>query len=287
MRRFLAQRWPWIVSIAIHAVALTLLLSNLADSRSKAASVPAQVEMALSPQLAMPAMPAPDQVKPVETSREVAEVRPLDEVEVQEPQALQEQPPEELQERKPDEIRAVEAISLAEKMPQLAEAQPVIPAEVKATTPPPPKPPAKPPAPDVVKAPPPAPPSPMPPGQAPVQAAPAAASTPPQLASLPPSLARPGADADYLATLLAWLEKHKEYPREAQRRRQQGTAILYFELDRQGRVLNYRIKTSSGFAELDREVEAMIRRAEPLPPMPADMTQAKLELQVPVQFRLR
>ncbi len=87
--------------------------------------------------------------------------------------------------------------------------------------------------------------------------------------------------------ILAWLEKHKEYPRQSQLRRQQGTAVLHFELDRQGRVLRYRIRTSSGFPELDREVEAMIKRAEPLPPMPADMTQAKLELLVPVQFRLR
>ena len=52
-------------------------------------------------------------------------------------------------------------------------------------------------------------------------------------------------------------------------------------------MLSYRIKSSSGFPEPDREVEAMTKRAEPLPPIPADLAQAKLELQVPVQFRLR
>lgn len=58
-------------------------------------------------------------------------------------------------------------------------------------------------------------------------------------------------------------------------------------LDRSGRVLSYRIKSSSGFPEPDREVEAMTKRAEPLPPIPADLAQTKRELQVPVQFRLR
>lgn len=236
--------------------------------------MPAQIEMALSPQIATPAMPAPDTAKPVEQRQELAEAKPIDEV----------------REQRPDEVRAVETIPLAEPMPQLAEAQPVIPAEVKAVMPQP-KPVVKTPASVVAKTPSPlppsAPPSPVPLVEAPVRAAPAAAPAPPQLVALPPSVGRPGADADYLASVLAWLERHKEYPRESQRRRQQGTAILYFELDRQGKVLNYRIKTSSGFAELDREVEAMIKRAEPLPPMPADMAKAKLELQVPVQFRLR
>jgi protein TonB len=283
MRRLLARRWPWIVSTVAHGAVLAVVALNLLDARSKAASVPAQIEMALSPEIATPTIPQPDQLRPVETSREVAEVKPR-------PEELTERRPEEVAEQRPDEVRAAEAIPLAEPMAELAEIQPVIPAEAPAVPWPPPKPLVKPPAPVAVKAPPssPAPPIPAPPTIAPAQAAPPpAVPAPPQLAALPPAAGRPGADADYLASILAWLERHKEYPREAQRRRQQGTAVLAFELDRQGRVLSYRIKTSSGFAELDREVEAMIKRAEPMPPMPADMTQAKLELQVPVQFRLR
>jgi protein TonB len=98
---------------------------------------------------------------------------------------------------------------------------------------------------------------------------------------------RPGAAADYAAVLRAWLEKHKEYPRRAQRRRQEGMALLHFVMDRDGRVLDYRIQESSGHALLDREVERMIERAQPLPEMPAEMQQARLELVVPVQFLLR
>lgn len=97
----------------------------------------------------------------------------------------------------------------------------------------------------------------------------------------------PGAAADYMALLQAWLEKHKEYPRRAQLRRQEGTALLYFVMDREGRVITHRLQESSGHRLLDREVEEMIKRAQPLPKMPDHMDQAQLELVVPVQFFLR
>lgn len=97
----------------------------------------------------------------------------------------------------------------------------------------------------------------------------------------------PGASADYLSYLLAWLQKHKEYPREAQRRRLEGTALLYFEMDRQGRVQTSQLQRSSGHASLDAEVQALLRRAEPLPVPPAEIQGERIKLIVPVQFFLR
>lgn len=293
MRRLFSRRWPWVVSTLVHGIALAALALNLVDMRSKAASVPAPIEMALSLQIATPTEPQPEQAKPVETARAVPQVTPPDRVKPVEarPDMTEVQPPDEIEEQRPEEVTLAEAIPLVEPMPELAETQAVVPTEARPVPPPPPpKPVVKPSTPVVARTPPPpAPPSPTSPVTAPIQAAapPAAAPSPPQLAALPPSVGRPGADADYFAVILAWLEKHKEYPRQSQLRRQQGTAVLHFELDREGRVLSYRIRTSSGFPELDREVEAMLKRAEPLPPMPAEMTQARLELQVPVQFRLR
>lgn len=96
-----------------------------------------------------------------------------------------------------------------------------------------------------------------------------------------------GAPADYLALLRSWLERHKEYPRRAQLRRQEGTALLYFAMDRQGRVLDYRLQRSSGYPILDGEVEEMIRRAQPLPAAPDGFSGSKLEFVIPVRFHLR
>lgn len=96
-----------------------------------------------------------------------------------------------------------------------------------------------------------------------------------------------GDSQDYTATLLAWLEQHKEYPRTARNRRQQGTVMLYFMMDRQGRVSVSRIEQSSGYKALDAEALKMLERAQPLPAIPDAMPNEKLELVVPVQFFLR
>jgi periplasmic protein TonB len=104
--------------------------------------------------------------------------------------------------------------------------------------------------------------------------------------AVPDQAGSPGA-ADYMSLLQAWLEKHKQYPRRAQTRRLQGTALLYFAMDADGRVLSFRIERSSGHALLDAEVEAMIRRATPLPAVPPSLRGARLEFVVPVQFVLR
>lgn len=96
-----------------------------------------------------------------------------------------------------------------------------------------------------------------------------------------------GKTDDYAATLLAWLEKHREYPRRARMRRQEGTVLLHFVIDRNGRVLEHRIEKSSGFSILDEEVLKMLQRAQPLPAMPDDIDMEQLALAVPVQFFLR
>lgn len=99
--------------------------------------------------------------------------------------------------------------------------------------------------------------------------------------------ARSRQPADQPVSLQPWLERHKEYPRHARLRRQEGRVLLYFRIDRAGRVLDYRIEQSSGYSLLDGEVRRMIERAQPLPAMPASMDQSSLELVVPVQFFLR
>jgi len=96
----------------------------------------------------------------------------------------------------------------------------------------------------------------------------------------------PGETADYMMQLQAWLERHKGYPRRARLRHQEGTALLYFVMDGNGRVLEYRLEKSSGHALLDREVKEMIERAQPLPRIPEHMQQTRLELVVPVRFSL-
>lgn len=116
---------------------------------------------------------------------------------------------------------------------------------------------------------------------APVQQADAAAA--PSAADL---ARRATAKANWEGLLLAHLEKHKRYPKSAKRRNQQGTCFLHIRMDRSGNVLSYELKRSSGVETLDEEVLRMIERAQPLPPLPPEMTAAVFDFVVPVAFTL-
>lgn len=93
--------------------------------------------------------------------------------------------------------------------------------------------------------------------------------------------------SEYLSRLQTWLRQHKEYPRRARFRRQEGTTFLRFVIDRDGRLRDYGIEKSSGHELLDRAVIDMIERSRPLPPIPSHLERSSLALTVPVQFVLR
>ncbi|MGD1879789.1 MAG: energy transducer TonB [Kiloniellaceae bacterium] len=97
----------------------------------------------------------------------------------------------------------------------------------------------------------------------------------------------PGQSADYAALLSAWLEKHKEYPRRAKLRRQEGTAQLHFVIDNKGQLLEFEIKESSGYKLLDDEVAAMVQRAAPMPVPPPGLGGDRFSYTVPVLFNQR
>jgi periplasmic protein TonB len=83
------------------------------------------------------------------------------------------------------------------------------------------------------------------------------------------------------------LQRSQRYPAAARSRNEQGVVLLSFSLDRDGHVLAHSIARSSGYADLDNEVMAMIMRAEPLPPFPTSMPQPRIDLTVPIRFSLR
>ncbi len=181
--------------------------------------------------------------------------------------------------KQPEPLPEPEPLKLDEPPPELLAEEPEAPVVLPKQRPERPRPPRKlEPKPEVLPepaaAPPPAPPQPQPP----VQVASAPPAAPPQPAAPPPS---------YLAQLVAELERHKSYPRSAQSRRQQGTALLRFTLTRDGHVAEWRIERSSGHDRLDDAVEAMIRKADPLPPLPPEIRGDRLDLVVPVSFVLR
>lgn len=64
-----------------------------------------------------------------------------------------------------------------------------------------------------------------------------------------------------------------------------GTAVVTFTLDRNGRVISRSIAKSSGSSVLDDAALTMINRANPMPRFPAAMPQESVTFTVPIRYR--
>jgi len=104
-------------------------------------------------------------------------------------------------------------------------------------------------------------------------------------AAMPATVPGPDLAANYRAMISAWFETHKHYPDSARQRGEEGSAGLSFRVDRFGRVVDYTLLTSSGYADLDQGVDQMMRGAQ-LPPFPPGMKQLEIEITVRIGFSL-
>jgi len=95
------------------------------------------------------------------------------------------------------------------------------------------------------------------------------------------------ATARYEQLLVAWLEKHKKYPRRAKRLRIEGEGMLRILIDRTGQTRQVSLERRTGNRLLDKAALEMARRANPFPPMPENDPRRKMEFIVPVAFVLQ
>lgn len=262
-------RWTgsFVFVLALHAGAVAAAL-GWTHADAPYAPPPAAVMLELAPLAAAPettaneappapefsdAVPEPQEPPPIDLKPmkiELAEAEPPPPVEI---------PP-------PDTVEVV-----------LPEPEPPPPVDLK---PPPPKPrPVEKPKPPQEKKPPAVAAAPQAtPEQAPRATAPMAGATPePPSASLP----------TWRGLLQRHLARHKRYPSEAQRSRQEGMPYVRFTMSRDGRVLAASIHRPSGIAALDQEGLDLLARAQPLPPLPLDQPGETMEIIVPIQFSLK
>jgi protein TonB len=91
----------------------------------------------------------------------------------------------------------------------------------------------------------------------------------------------------YKAKIQRKLERYKKYPPRARSERQEGIATVRFTVNRAGQVVSFELLKSSGYPILDDEVAALLRRVNPFPAMPPEITDSTLILTAPIQFALR
>ena len=95
------------------------------------------------------------------------------------------------------------------------------------------------------------------------------------------------ATARYEQLLVAWLERHKKYPRRAKRLRIEGKGMLRILIDRTGRTQQVTLEQRTGNRLLDQAALKMAQRADPFPPIPDNDSRRELEFIIPVVFALR
>lgn len=87
--------------------------------------------------------------------------------------------------------------------------------------------------------------------------------------------------ATWQSQLMAHLERRKRYPPGAQSRGERGIVYVRFTIDASGNVQSVTLSRSSGHAELDQEVLALVRRASPVPAPPPGVQR---DIIAPVRF---
>ena len=122
------------------------------------------------------------------------------------------------------------------------------------------------------------PPQPETPATPPAATSPAPAPTP-----SPPAPAKPSpAVVSWQQAMVARLDRFKSYPSQANGA--EGTVTVSFRIDRQGKVVGSQVAKSSGSSVLDAAALALIKRASPFPPPPAELSDADLSIVVPVRY---
>ncbi|GGY60116.1 hypothetical protein GCM10007071_03210 [Marinobacter zhanjiangensis] len=91
----------------------------------------------------------------------------------------------------------------------------------------------------------------------------------------------------YLGKLASHLARYRDYPRRARRLGQEGTPVVIFEFDRNGKLLEARLRDSSSHRLLDEAALELLRDASPLPEVPESMTGQSFTYTLPVGYKLR
>ncbi len=84
--------------------------------------------------------------------------------------------------------------------------------------------------------------------------------------------------------VMLWLQQHGEYPLQAERYGLKDTVTVEFAINRQGRILYYKLIGRSQWYLLNTAVREMMDSASPVPPMPPEIAMDEMTFTVPVRF---
>jgi protein TonB len=93
-------------------------------------------------------------------------------------------------------------------------------------------------------------------------------------------------ELNYEDQVLLWIKRHGAYPYDAAMYRLEDTVTLKFAINRQGKILYYKLIKRSKWDLLNRAVKRMMDRSSPVPPIPPEIGKKEITFTVPVRFEL-
>ncbi len=129
-----------------------------------------------------------------------------------------------------------------------------------------------------------------PPPRHPTPPAEPAPSTPQQETPPPATVSNAIVQAEkqsYRSALRAAILAQQKYPRQAQRRRMEGTVTVGFTLLKNGSIQNIHVQQSSGHRLLDKAATNAVKRVGHFKPIPEKYKKSRWEFEIPVVFKLR
>ncbi len=92
---------------------------------------------------------------------------------------------------------------------------------------------------------------------------------------------------DYAKMIKEKIQENWIYPAEAKKKGIEGRTLIFFSLDRDGRLMGIRIKSSSGNKLLDDEAKRAIHSSAPFPPFPGQLMFTKLNIVAEFDYVLK
>ncbi len=92
---------------------------------------------------------------------------------------------------------------------------------------------------------------------------------------------------EYINVVTKRVQNNVVYPWAAKQGEMQGTVKLELSIDSSGKLLEVKIKESSGFSIFDENAASMVKRLAPYPPFPAELTKKNLRMDIPIAYKLK
>lgn len=81
--------------------------------------------------------------------------------------------------------------------------------------------------------------------------------------------------------------KKQVYPRSAMRKELEGRAKVRVNIDRTGAIVGHEVVTPTGLSVFDNEIPKLIKRINPLPKPPENLTESQLSFVLPLSWVIR